>query len=188
VGASGARADGAVGGARVDGGATRVLFVCLGNICRSPTAEGVMRALVAREGLSDSIQLESAGTGGWHVGSAPDERATAAALARGVELEGRARQVRPEDFDEFDLLLAMDGENLRELRRLASDEEQRAKVRLLREFDPASAPRGAGVDAGAGGELDVPDPYYGGVDGFDEVFELVRAACEGLLEQIRPRQ
>jgi protein-tyrosine phosphatase len=178
-----------------DGRATRLLFVCLGNICRSPTAEGVMRALVEREGLSDSIQLESAGTGGWHVGSAPDERATAAALAHGVELEGRARQVRPEDFEDFDLLLAMDGENLRELRRLAPGEEQRAKVRLLREFDPASAPRDEGEDAGASGDrgvpasgdLDVPDPYYGGADGFDVVFELVQAACEGLLEQVRPR-
>jgi protein-tyrosine phosphatase len=166
-----------MGEAREDGRATRVLFVCLGNICRSPTAEGVMRSLVEREGLRDSIQLESAGTGAWHVGSAPDERATAAALARGVELEGRARQVRAEDFEDFDLLLAMDGENLRELRRLAPGEEQRAKVRLLREFDEAST----------GADLDVPDPYYGGAGGFDEVFELVRAACEGLLEQIRPR-
>jgi protein-tyrosine phosphatase len=166
-------------------GATRLLFVCLGNICRSPTAEGVMRSLVEREGLSNSIQLESAGTGAWHVGSAPDERATAAALARGVELEGRARQVRPEDFEDFDLLLAMDGENVRELRRLAPGEEQRAKVRLLREFDPASGPRDAGESGD--GDLDVPDPYYGGEGGFDEVFELVRAACEGLLEQVRPR-
>jgi protein-tyrosine phosphatase len=166
--------------------ATRLLFVCLGNICRSPTAEGVMRSLVEREGLSNCIQLESAGTGGWHVGSAPDERATAAALARGVELQGRARQVRPQDFEDFDLLLAMDGENLRELRRLAPGEKQRAKVHLLREFDPAREPA-LGADASAGGELDVPDPYYGGAGGFDEVFELVQAACEGLLEQIRPR-
>jgi low molecular weight protein-tyrosine phosphatase len=191
MGASGAGVDGVMDPDREEGDATRVparasdsapvrlLFVCLGNICRSPTAEGVMRAIVEREGLRDSIQLESAGTGAWHVGSAPDERATAAALARGVELEGRARQVRPEDFEDFDLLLAMDGENLRELRRLAPGEEQRAKVRLLREFDPAST--GADVD------LDVPDPYYGGAGGFDEVFELVQAACEGLLEQIRPR-
>ena len=190
MGASGARADRAVSGPRAgEHGvgrerhapepATRLLFVCLGNICRSPTAEGVMRALVEREGLEDSIQLESAGTGAWHVGSAPDGRAAAAALARGVTLEGRARQVRPEDFDDFDLLLAMDRENLRELRRLAPGELERAKVRLLREFDPASA----GADAGG---LDVPDPYYGVSGGFDEVFELVQAACEGLLERVRP--
>src|SRR5882672_11103628 len=104
---------------------TRILFVCMGNICRSPTAEGVMRALVARAGLSESIELDSAGTGGWHVGSAPDERATAAAGARGIALEGSARQVSAEDLSEFDLLLAMDRSNLRELLRLAGSDQQR---------------------------------------------------------------
>lgn len=185
MGASGARAGRAVSGQRPQERPTRVLFVCLGNICRSPTAEGVMRALVSDAGVQDSIQLESAGTGAWHVGSPPDRRASDAARARGVELEGQARQVRAEDFEEFDLLLAMDRENLRELRRQASGDEERAKVRLLREFDPAS--QGAGAD-----DLDVPDPYYGGGAhspegwvGFEEVFELVRAACAGLLEQLR---
>jgi protein-tyrosine phosphatase len=173
----------------------RLLFVCLGNICRSPTAEGVMRALVVGEGLTDAVQLDSAGTGAWHVGSAPDRRASAAALARGVTLEGRARQVTAADFDDFDLLLAMDRENARELRVQARDEDQRAKVRLLREFDPANAADeldpGAGAGAGSGAsaaarrDLDVPDPYYGGDDGFDDVFVLVQAACAGLLEQIR---
>jgi protein-tyrosine phosphatase len=158
----------------------RVLFVCLGNICRSPTAEGVMRELVSGEGLEGAIVVESAGTGAWHVGSPPDARAAEAALAHGVALGGTARQVRPQDFEDFDYLVAMDGENLRALRSLAHGEEERAKVRLLREFDPASA--GGAEDAGA---LDVPDPYYGGADGFDEVFELVRAACAGLLEQLR---
>jgi protein-tyrosine phosphatase len=176
VGASGAHADRAVSGERREQRPTRVLFVCLGNICRSPTAEGVMRTLVNDAGLWDSIQLESAGTGAWHVGSPPDRRASEAASARGVELEGHARQVRAEDFEEFDLLLAMDGENLRELRGRARDDEERAKVRLLREFDPASA---------GAGDLDVPDPYYGGANGFEEVFELVHAACAGLLEQLR---
>jgi protein-tyrosine phosphatase len=154
---------------------TRVLFVCLGNICRSPTAEGVMRSLVSEAGLQDSIEVDSAGTGGWHVGERPDERATAAALARGVTLEGSARQVRPEDFNDFDFVLAMDSSNLRDLRALAHGEDEREKVRLLREFDPASA---------GSSDLDVPDPYYGGVSGFDDVFELVRAACAGLLQQI----
>ncbi|HTU80402.1 MAG TPA: low molecular weight protein-tyrosine-phosphatase [Solirubrobacteraceae bacterium] len=154
----------------------RVLFVCLGNICRSPTAEGVMRALVRREGLSERIELDSAGTGAWHLGSQPDARASQAARARGVTLEGRARQVRVDDFNYFDVLLAMDRQNLRELRRLAPSEGLRVKVRLLREFDPVSA---------RSGELDVPDPYYGAGGGFEEVFELVRAACEGLLAQIR---
>jgi protein-tyrosine phosphatase len=162
---------------------TRLLFVCLGNICRSPTAEGVMRALVSDGGLEGSIEVESAGTGGWHVGSPPDARAAEAARARGVALGGTARQVRAQDFDDFNLLLAMDSENLRALQRLAPGEQERAKVRLLREFDPASAPP-SGAKAGAE-DLDVPDPYYGGVDGFDEVFELVQAACAGLLAQLR---
>jgi protein-tyrosine phosphatase len=154
----------------------RVLFVCLGNICRSPTAEGVMRALVREEGLTNTIQLESAGTGSWHVGSPPDARASAAARSRGIALEGTARQVREEDFKDFDLIVAMDRANVRELRGLAPGEEERAKVRLLREFDPA----GAGAE-----DLDVPDPYYGAPGGFDEVLDLVQAACQGLLDQIR---
>jgi protein-tyrosine phosphatase len=173
---------------------TRLLFVCLGNICRSPTAEGVMRELVSREGLADDVQIESAGTGAWHVGSAPDRRASAAARAHGVTLEGSARQVTAADFDDFDLLLAMDRQNARELRARAQSEQQRAKVRLLREFDPASVAGDRHVvrDQHVASDqhvdrddLDVPDPYYGGDDGFDEVFALVRAACAGLLEQIR---
>jgi protein-tyrosine phosphatase len=155
---------------------TRILFVCLGNICRSPTAEGVMRALVAQAGLEHSIELDSAGTGAWHVDSPPDERATTAASTRGVALEGSARQVRTTDFKDFDLLIAMDSANLRDLRVLAHGDEERAKVRLLREFDPA----GAGA-----GDLDVPDPYYGAGDGFAKVFDLVHAACEGLLAQVQ---
>jgi protein-tyrosine phosphatase len=154
---------------------TRILFVCMGNICRSPTAEGVMRALVTRAGLSEAIELDSAGTGSWHVGSAPDERATTAAGARGITLEGSARQVSAGDFVEFDLLIAMDRSNLRELRRLAGSDEQRARVGLLREFGPASADDG---------DLDVPDPYYGSPGGFEEVLDLVQAACEGLLAEI----
>jgi protein-tyrosine phosphatase len=153
----------------------RVLFVCLGNICRSPTAEGVMRALVAGAGADGTIELESAGTGSWHVGSRPDARAAEVALARGMPLDGRARQVSREDFQRFDLLVAMDRENRRELLRLADGPAERAKVRLLREFDPASTGR----------DLDVPDPYYGAAGGFEEVFDLVQAACEGLLRQIR---
>jgi protein-tyrosine phosphatase len=155
---------------------TRLLFVCLGNICRSPTAEGVMRALVAQAGLEDSIEIDSAGTGAWHVGSPPDERASEAANTRGVTLEGSARQVKTTDFKDFDVLVAMDSANLRDLRALAQGDEERAKVRLLREFDPASA---------VAGDLDVPDPYYGAGDGFAKVFDLVQAACEGLLAQIQ---
>jgi protein-tyrosine phosphatase len=158
----------------------RILFVCMGNICRSPTAEAVMRALVDRAELSERVRLDSAGTGGWHVGSPPDARASAAARARGFTLESRARQVRGRDFRDFDLLLAMDSANADELLRLASGEKQRAKVRLLREFDPASSAHG-----GPPGSLDVPDPYYSAGAGFEEVLDLVEAACGGLLEQIR---
>ena len=154
----------------------RLLFVCLGNICRSPTAEGTMRALVEEAGLGRQVQLDSAGTGAWHVGEPPDRRAIAAARARGIELHGAAREVTRTDFDDFDLVLAMDRSNMRALRRLAPSEEAREKVRLLREFDPASA---------GATDLDVPDPYYGAAGGFDEVLDLVQAACAGLLDYIR---
>src|SRR5271156_3601150 len=103
----------------------RILFVCLGNICRSPTAEGVMRALVREAGLESSIELDSAGTGGWHVGSPPDERATETARAQGIVLEGAARQIRAADFEDFDLIVAMDRKNLADLRRLAPGERAR---------------------------------------------------------------
>ncbi len=134
-----------------------------------------MRSLVEEAGVGDQVELDSAGTGAWHVGSSPDARASAAAESRGVRLEGRARQVRRTDFDDFDLLLAMDTSNMRELRQLAPGPTEREKVKLLRAFDPQSAV----VE-----NLDVPDPYYGGEDGFDKVFELVRAACEGLLVKV----
>ncbi len=156
--------------------AVRLLFVCLGNICRSPTAEGTMRALVEQAGMAEEIELDSAGTGSWHVGSPPDERATAAAAGRGIALAGKARVVTVDDFYDFDLLLGMDRANVAALRKMAPGQEQRAKVRLLREFDPASD----GSD-----DLDVPDPYYGDGDGFERVLDYVQAACAGLLEQIR---
>jgi protein-tyrosine phosphatase len=170
----------------------RLLFVCLGNICRSPTAEGVMRTLVRDAGLEERIELDSAGVGGWHVGSPPDHRAAAAARGRGIPLNGRARTVRRDDFENFDLLLAMDSSNLRELRRIAPDERARAKVRLLREFDPASrAEEPGGRTSGdllvSERDLDVPDPYYGAAGGFEEVLDLVQAACGGLLAEIRTR-
>lgn len=153
---------------------TRVLFVCMGNICRSPTAEGVMRGLVTKAGLGDRIELDSAGTGAWHAGSSPDPRSTAAAARRGISLAGAARQVRLEDFDAFDMIVALDGANARDLRRLAPDSAAAGKVRLLREFDPAG-----------GAELDVPDPYYGEADGFGHVLDLVDAACRGLLHELQ---
>lgn len=152
-------------------------FVCLGNICRSPTAAGVMRHLVAEAGLTHAVAVESAGTGGWHEGELPDDRARAEARARGVDIDDPARQFQPADFDRLDLVLAMDRENERNLLRLArrhdGDDVGGSKVRLLRSFDPA-APDGA----------EVPDPYYGGVDGFAEVFDLIDAACRGLLDHL----
>jgi protein-tyrosine phosphatase len=157
----------------------RLLFVCLGNICRSPTAEGVMRHLLAEEGLADAVELDSAGTGSWHVGHAPDERATGAARGRGIELGGAARQVDAADFEAFDLILAMDRANHDELHALAPDDDARERVRLLREYD---------AEAVAAGKLEVPDPYYGGADGFEEVLDLVTRACAGLLDaEVRPR-
>jgi len=153
----------------------RILFVCLGNICRSPTAEGVMSKLVEQAGMQGRVELDSAGTGGWHVGSQPDARASAAARDRGIALDGAARQVEAEDFEEFDLILAMDRSNVRDLEAMAPADAA-SRVRLLREFDPASA----GAE-----DLDVPDPYYGAGNGFEEVLDLIQAACEGLLGEIR---
>jgi protein-tyrosine phosphatase len=135
-----------------------------------------MRALLRGEGLEERIELDSAGTGPWHAGEPPDARATEAARARGIIHDGIARQVRPGDFQAFDLLLALDREHERDLLELAPDDDARAKVRLLREFDPASV---------ATGHLDVPDPYYGGARGFEHVLDLVEAACRGLLAEAR---
>jgi protein-tyrosine phosphatase len=155
---------------------TRLLFVCLGNICRSPTAEAVMRGLIRREGLEDIVEIDSAGTGDWHVGSPPDERSARAAADRGVTLDGAARQVTGADFDQHDVVVAMDRENRDALLAIAPDDAARAKVHLLREFDPAAV---------RAGDLDVPDPYYGGPEGFDRVLDLVEDACEGLLGALR---
>jgi protein-tyrosine phosphatase len=135
-----------------------------------------MARLLEREGLADRVTLDSAGTGGWHVGAPPDPRSTAAAARRGVTLVGAARRVADGDFAAFDLLLAMDRSNLADLLALAATPADRAKVRLLRAFDPAAV---------AADDLDVPDPYYGGPHGFDLVLDVVEAACEGLLAELR---
>jgi protein-tyrosine phosphatase len=151
----------------------RLCFVCLGNICRSPTAHGIMAHLVAEAGLADRVAVESAGTGGWHVGEPPDPRTVAAARRRGVPLRSLAQQFGPGDFARHDLILAMDGRNHRDLLAMAPDAAARAKVRLFRSFDP---------DAPAHAE--VPDPYYGGADGFDQVYDVCHAACRGLLAHV----
>jgi len=151
----------------------RVCFVCLGNICRSPTAEGILLQLVTEAGLGEQFMVESAGTAGYHAGEEPDPRSVATARARGVHLPSRARRFERTDFARFDYVLAMDGENQRTLLALASDQAARDKVHLLRSFDPEST-EGAGV----------PDPYYGAGDGFERVFDICTAACRGFLAHL----
>jgi protein-tyrosine phosphatase len=153
----------------------RICFVCLGNICRSPTAEGVMRHLVDEAGRGADVEVDSAGTAAYHAGEPPDARAREAARRRGLRLGGRARQFRREDFARFDYVIAMDRENRANLERLAPDAAARAKIHLLRAFEP-----GAEL-----GERDVPDPYYD--DRFDEVLDICEAACRGLLARIGSR-
>jgi low molecular weight protein-tyrosine phosphatase len=141
-----------------------ILFVCTGNICRSPTAEGVFRSLAQKAGFE--LRIESAGLGDWHVGQAPDERAQHHARQRGYDLSAqRARQVRRRDFEEFDLILAMDAGHLRELQQMAPP-KHRAKIRLFV------------------ADRDVPDPYYGGPAGFEHVLDLVEAQCASLLDEL----
>jgi low molecular weight protein-tyrosine phosphatase len=150
----------------------RILFVCLGNICRSPMAEGVFRRLVEEQGLAHRFEVDSAGLGAWHLGQAPDTRAQAAARSRGIDISGQsARQVDHEDFDRFDLLLVMDRSNLAELRRRAPAEAQ-AKIRPFLDFAPEA------------GTKDVPDPFYGGSEGFNHALDLIEAASRGLLASL----
>lgn len=149
----------------------RILFVCLGNICRSPAAEGVMRACLDERGLDGRIEVESAGTGAYHVGEAADPRMREAASDRGYELDSTARQVAPDDFDRFDLIVAMDRSNLDDLRTMAPPESN-GKLRLLSEFLPEGSPK------------DVPDPYWGGARGFDQVLDLLEEACPAILDEV----
>jgi protein-tyrosine phosphatase len=150
-----------------------VCFVCLGNICRSPTAEGVMQHLVAQASLEDRFLIDSAGTGAYHVGERADPRSRAEARRRGLELASRARQFVAGDYRRFDYVIAMDRQNQRHLEGLAGGPAELAKLFLLRTFE--DSPR----------ELDVPDPYYGGDRGFADVFDIVERACRGLLAHIR---
>ncbi len=151
----------------------RILFVCLGNICRSPTAEVVFRAVASREAPDIVLEVDSAGTAGYHVGEAPDRRTRQAAARRGYDLSAlQARVVEPRDFEDFDLILAMDRENLRALERRAPA-QARARLRLFLEFAPES------------GISEVPDPYYGGPNGFEDVLDLIEAASRGLIAHLR---
>ncbi len=154
---------------------TGVLFVCLGNICRSPLAEGIFLHLAAQHGAARRFDAESCGLGHWHQGERADSRSIAVARRNGIELNGRARLVSPErDFTRFGLIVPMDRANRRGLLELGAPAE---RVRLMMSFDPALA--GAGED-----RLDVPDPYSGGEHHFEEVFAMLRAACDGLLTQL----
>ncbi|MFM0071922.1 low molecular weight phosphotyrosine protein phosphatase [Paraburkholderia sediminicola] len=157
-----------------------VCFVCLGNICRSPTAEGVMRRLVAEAKLAERILIDSAGTGDWHIGQPPDDRAQHAAERRGYELAAlRGRQVAAVDFERFDLLIAMDDKNVAALCQICPA-EQRDKIRLLMEFVPEA-------DGRWGGACEVVDPYFGGAEGFEQVLDQCEAACRGLITVLRPQ-
>jgi protein-tyrosine phosphatase len=151
----------------------RVLFVCMGNICRSPTAQGVFEQLVERQGLASDIQIDSAGTHAYHIGEPPDARAAQAARKRGIELgKQRARRVSENDFLDFDYVLAMDRSNYDDLMMLAPPDHQ-TKLHLFLKFAPRLA------------EDEVPDPYYGGITGFERVLDLIEQAALGLLAEIR---
>jgi protein-tyrosine phosphatase len=152
----------------------RVCFVCTGNICRSPIAEAVLRRMVADAGLAGEVEVWSAGTGDWHVGQDADPRALAVLRRHGYPLTHSAQQWAPGDFDRADLIIALDRGHHRALLRAAPSEEDREKVRLLREYDPLP-----------GGDMDVPDPYYGAASGFQEVLDIVATACAGLLAEIK---
>ncbi|MEK7442130.1 MAG: low molecular weight protein-tyrosine-phosphatase [Chloroflexota bacterium] len=152
----------------------KILFVCLGNICRSPLAEGVFVHLARQAGRGDEFEVDSCGTGSWHVGEHPDPRSQAIARTHGMILNHRARQFERADFKNFDLLIAMDRQNKSDLLSFSNRKpEERAKVKMLREYDPE-----------ANGDLNVPDPYYGGADSFEQVYQMVERAGKKLLESL----
>jgi protein-tyrosine phosphatase len=154
----------------------RILFVCLGNICRSPMAEGVFRRVVEEQGLADRFVIDSAGLGDWHIGQAPDHRAQRAARLRGIDIsEQSARQVVDEDFDRFDLLLVMDGSNYDELKARAPHEAH-DKIRPFLDYAPHA------------GTKDVPDPFFGGTAGFEEALDLIEEAARGLLASLTDKE
>lgn len=150
-----------------------ILFVCLGNIVRSPLAENLFRHLAAEQGVDGRYVVDSAGTSSYHVGEAPDRRMRRTAEQHGLEYTGRSRQVSESDLRSFDLVVAMDQRNASSLRSLARDEDQEAKIRLMRDFDPQTD-----------GAADVPDPYYGGMEGFENTYAIVERSVGGLLEAL----
>ncbi|MBI3158603.1 MAG: low molecular weight phosphotyrosine protein phosphatase [Chloroflexi bacterium] len=151
----------------------RILFVCLGNIVRSPLAENMFRHLAEQAGAGERYEVDSAGTAAYHIGEAPDARMRQVAAERGLVYSGKARQFQADDFERFDLILPMDASNKAEILRLADGQAAHARVRLLREFDPQGSP-----------DEPVPDPYYGGLDGFHEVYNIVARATRRLFEAL----
>lgn len=150
----------------------KICFVCLGNICRSPTAEGIFQHLVNERGLQPWFDIESAGTSAYHIGERANSKSREVANRYGIDLLSRARRFEPEDLEEFDLILAMDHENLRNLKSYDTTGRYNDKIRLIREFDPQPENQA------------VPDPYYGGMDGFQNVFEVLKRSCEALLNEL----
>jgi protein-tyrosine phosphatase len=151
----------------------RVLFVCLGNICRSPLAEGIFKDLVKKKGLSNKILIDSAGTGNYHIGADPDHRSIKVAKKYEIELDHKARQFVRRDFDDFDYIIAMDNSNYNNIRRLKQEDHLHGKVFLMRDYDLER-----------GDTTDVPDPYFGGMDGFENVYQMLLRSCKELLDQI----
>ncbi|HEX2091216.1 MAG TPA: low molecular weight protein-tyrosine-phosphatase [Longimicrobiaceae bacterium] len=151
---------------------TRILFVCLGNICRSPLAESVFRHLARQRGVEDRFEVDSAGTSGYHVGAPPDRRSAATALARGIQVTGSSRKLTPADLRRFHYVVVMDSENLAEAEALHAATGGSARIHRLREWDPEP------------GSLDVPDPYYGGPRGFEQVHDIVERSCAALLDHL----
>lgn len=153
----------------------KIVFVCLGNICRSPTAEGVFQHLVNERGLHPYFYIDSAGTSAWHIGEPANSKSRQMANKHGVKLNSRARKFEPADLEEFDLILAMDRENLQNIRQLDTQNRFSDKIKLMRDYDPQP------------GDDEVPDPYYGGMDGFQHVFDVVHRSCAALLDELEGR-
>ena len=154
----------------------KICFVCLGNICRSPLAQGIFEALIIKENCQDLVYVESAGTGSWHIGKPPDSRMQSTARKNNVDLNSLARQFQPEDYHRFDLVFAMDQANFIDLASLSSSKIVKKKLRLFRSFDPENLSKLP---------LDVPDPYYGGNNGFDNVFNIIHRTSPKILEFIK---